>query len=79
MKTIAWSFADHTRTEFMQKAARFGQIPLTNNNVISSLPGMLASWTNARDLPAVPAQSFREWWLERERQDEKEYDKESES
>jgi hypothetical protein len=39
---------------------------------------LLAGWTNTRDLPAVPAQSFREWWLERERRDDKEYEKDYE-
>jgi Fe-S oxidoreductase len=79
MKTVAWTFSDHTRYELAQKAARIGQIPITKNNVISSLPGLLAGWTNTRDLPAVPAQSFREWWLEREKQHEKKHEKESKS
>jgi L-lactate dehydrogenase complex protein LldF len=79
MKTVAWTFANHTRYELAQKAARVGQMPLAKNKVISSLPGLLAGWTNTRDLPAVPAQSFREWWLEREKQDDKEYEKESKS
>jgi L-lactate dehydrogenase complex protein LldF len=68
MKTVAWTFSDHRRYELAQKAARVGQIPIAENKVISSLPGLLAGWTNARDLPAVPAQSFREWWLEREKE-----------
>ncbi len=68
MKTAAWTFADYTRYERAQKAARVGQIPLAKNSIISSLPGLLAGWTNARDLPAVPAQSFREWWLERDKE-----------
>ena len=29
------------------------------------LPGPLSGWTSARDLPAVPQQSFRDWWRER--------------
>jgi hypothetical protein len=58
MKIVAWTCADHTRYELAHKPARVGQIPLTKNNVISSLPGLLAGWTNARDLPAVPARSF---------------------
>jgi L-lactate dehydrogenase complex protein LldF len=72
MKTVAWTFSDHSRYELAQKAARVGQIPIAKNRIISSLPGLLSGWTNARDLPAVPAQSFREWWLERERRDDKE-------
>ena len=67
MKTAAWTFTDFKRYELAQKAARVGQLPLVKNDVISSLPGLLGGWTKARDLPAVPAQSFREWWLERDK------------
>ena len=65
MKSVAWVFMDKTRYEFAQKAARVGQMPLVKNNTISSLPGIMAGWTNSRDLPAVPAKSFRDLWRER--------------
>ena len=32
------------------------------------LPGRTGkAWTGTRDLPAVPAESFRDWWRKRER------------
>ena len=68
MKTAAWTFTDFRRYELAQKATRVGQLPLVKNDVISSLPGLLGGWTKARDLPAVPAQSFRDWWLERKKE-----------
>jgi L-lactate dehydrogenase complex protein LldF len=34
---------------------------------VRSLPGMLSGWTNVRDLHAMPKQTFREWWEERQK------------
>ena len=28
----------------------------------ASFPGIAAGWTQSRDIPAPPAQSFRDWW-----------------
>ena len=50
------------RYEAAQKLARAGQLPLARGGKISRLPGELGGWTAARDLPAIPSQSFREWW-----------------
>jgi L-lactate dehydrogenase complex protein LldF len=55
-------FASRRRYEAAQKLARAGQLPLARGGTISRLPGELGGWTAARDLPAVPRQSFREWW-----------------
>ena len=33
---------------------------------IRRLPPPLSGWTVARDAPAPPAQTFREWWRARE-------------
>jgi L-lactate dehydrogenase complex protein LldF len=65
MKLAAYTFADRARYEQAQKLARLGQGPLARNGIISSLPGPLAGWSTTRDLPAVPAQSFRDWWRTR--------------
>jgi L-lactate dehydrogenase complex protein LldF len=65
LKSMAWVFADQNRYELAQKAARVAQIPLVKNNKISSLPSLMAAWTNSRDLPSVPKQAFRDWWRTR--------------
>jgi hypothetical protein len=37
----------------------------SKDGAITRLPGMLANWTRFRDLPKVPAESFRQWWAKR--------------
>jgi L-lactate dehydrogenase complex protein LldF len=65
MKMVARIFADQQRYEHAQQLARLGQLPLARNGTISTLPGMLGGWTAMRDMPAVPRQSFRDWWRTR--------------
>ena len=66
LRWLARTFASRTRYERAQRLARLGQLPFTHGGMIEKLPGELSGWTILRDLPAVPAQSFREWWRERE-------------
>jgi len=42
--------------ELAQKTARLGRGPLAD--------AALRPWTRSRELPEVPAQSFRDWWRE---------------
>lgn len=37
----------------------------TDRKWISSAPGPVAGWTQVRDLPTPPSQSFRDWWAAR--------------
>jgi L-lactate dehydrogenase complex protein LldF len=48
-----------------QHLGRIGQKLLVHDGVISRLPGPLSGWTDARDFPALPQQSFRQWWKAR--------------
>lgn len=66
MKLMARSFANRERYERAQRLARLGQFPFAHQGIITHLPGLLANWTTARDLPSVPKQSFREWWRARQ-------------
>jgi L-lactate dehydrogenase complex protein LldF len=61
MRLVASAFATRRRYETAQRLARLGRGP------IAKLPvaGPLASWTATRELPQVPAQSFRDWWRAR--------------
>jgi len=65
MRLMARTFRSRARYERAQRLAQLGQWPLKHGEVIEKLPGGLGNWTLARDLPAVPAQSFRTWWRTR--------------
>ncbi len=65
MRAMARVFANRRLYEAAQRAGRLSQWPLVRDGAIRRLPGPLSGWTSARDLPAVPAQSFRDWWRER--------------
>jgi L-lactate dehydrogenase complex protein LldF len=59
MGALARVFASRARYERAQRLARGGNGPL------GRMPGPLTAWTAMRDLPEVPAQTFRDWWRER--------------
>jgi L-lactate dehydrogenase complex protein LldF len=63
MRTVARVFASRRRYETAQKLSRLGRGPL--GALLGGAPG-LGAWTQARDLPEVPEQSFREWWRTRD-------------
>ena len=67
MKAAAWSFGSGKRLASAQKLARLGQKPFEHDGNLTGLPGMLAGWTEYRDLAAIPNESFRDWWAQRER------------
>jgi L-lactate dehydrogenase complex protein LldF len=52
-------FQARGRYERAQRMARLGNGPLAR------LPGPLSGWTTMRELPAVPRETFRDWWLAR--------------
>jgi L-lactate dehydrogenase complex protein LldF len=67
MRALARTFTSRARYERAQHLAQLGQLPLKHGEVIEKLPGELSNWTIMRDIPAVPKQSFRDWWRTRER------------
>lgn len=45
------------------KLAKYGLKPFKDKDgYIRKAPSLLGKWTKARDLPAPPMQTFREWW-----------------
>lgn len=67
MQAALYVLESPQRLAWAQRLARIGQLPFVHHGVISQLPGPLAGWSSARDLQAVPKQSFREWWRAREK------------
>lgn len=67
MRMIARTFGSRVRYEQAQKLAQLGQLPLKRGDFIEWLPGEPGNWTIMRDMPAVPDQSFRDWWRERQK------------
>jgi L-lactate dehydrogenase complex protein LldF len=66
MRAMAATMASRRRYELAQKAARVTGRPLSRDGRIERrLPGPLKAWTMFRDLPAPPAETFREWWRAR--------------
>ncbi|MFV9504789.1 MAG: LutB/LldF family L-lactate oxidation iron-sulfur protein [Oscillochloridaceae bacterium umkhey_bin13] len=48
------------------QAARLGARLFTRKGRIRRLPPPMHLWTDGRDFPALPSQSFTEWWEQRE-------------
>ncbi|POM22485.1 Lactate utilization protein B [Actinomadura rubteroloni] len=65
MRAAAWTLADPQRYEAaLRGGTRWARL-LARGGRIRRLPGRLGVWTDARDLPAPPARSFRVWWRDR--------------
>ncbi|HEY9474100.1 MAG TPA: LutB/LldF family L-lactate oxidation iron-sulfur protein [Mycobacteriales bacterium] len=62
MRSLAWVFADPKRFERAQRLARFGSGMFAKEGRIARLPFGLGGWTDARDAPALPEETFRQWW-----------------
>lgn len=65
MRSVEWVMADERRFARAQsRGSRWGRL-VARGGLIRRLPGLLGRWTEARDLPAPPAQPFRSWWRRR--------------
>ncbi len=61
-------FRSRRAYERAQRLARLAQRPLARDGWLRRFPpGPLRAWGRSRELPAVPRQTFREWWESRER------------
>ncbi len=62
MKAASWVMSDEKRFAAAEKGLGLGRALGGRQHRIRHLPPPLSGWTASRDLPAPPAQTFRDWW-----------------
>ena len=62
MKGASWAFSRGRNLGLLEKGLPLGRLAAGRKKKITKLPGIAAGWTQSRDIPAPPAQSFRDWW-----------------
>ncbi len=62
MKGASWLLGGGWRLGLLQKAAGLSTRVLWKHGMIGRMPRPMSRWTDARDLPAPPRESFRSWW-----------------
>jgi L-lactate dehydrogenase complex protein LldF len=65
MRAAAFVFGGGGRLAAAQAVGRLAQWPFVRDGAIARLPWPFTAWTDTRDFPAMPAQSFRAWWKSR--------------
>ena len=58
-----WVLSDRSHFELAQRAAAIVGRVLPGRSHLGPLPWPASPWTDARDLPVPPSESFRAWWL----------------
>ncbi|WP_077489489.1 lactate utilization protein B [Sinomonas mesophila] len=67
MKGASWAMSDGARLGLLEKGLPLGRAAADRDGKITRLPGLAAGWTQSRDIPAPPAESFRDQWARREK------------
>jgi L-lactate dehydrogenase complex protein LldF len=67
LRRLGRIFLDRHRYERAQRLGRLLQRPAVRGGRLRWFVGPLKGWGESRTLPALPAQTFREWWEARER------------
>jgi L-lactate dehydrogenase complex protein LldF len=62
MRAAGWMFASAGRFEKAQNAATGASRLMGSRSSISRLPWPMSGWSDARDTPAPPKETFRQWW-----------------
>jgi L-lactate dehydrogenase complex protein LldF len=67
LRRLGRLFLDRERYEHAQRLGRALQRPAVRGGRLRWFAGPLKGWGASRTLPALPAQTFREWWETRDR------------
>jgi L-lactate dehydrogenase complex protein LldF len=70
MGAMAWAMRDPRRWTLALRGARFGRLLGRKRDVIRHLPPPLSAWTDSRDAPRPPKESFRDAWVREHGQQE---------
>ncbi len=62
MKAAGWAMGSAPRFELAEKALGAGRLIAGKDHRIRRLPWPASKWTGSRDIPAPPAETFRQWW-----------------
>jgi L-lactate dehydrogenase complex protein LldF len=62
----AWAMADERRYRLAGKLGRIGQMIFSTPAVKGSAIDPMRGWTETREFPMMPEQSFKDWWRNRE-------------
>lgn len=62
MKAAGWAMGSAARFGWAEKALGAGRMLAGEDHRISRLPWPASKWTASRDIPAPPAETFRQWW-----------------
>ncbi|WP_116047090.1 LutB/LldF family L-lactate oxidation iron-sulfur protein [Amycolatopsis palatopharyngis] len=65
MRGAAWMLGDRRRYETAQRAAGLTGRALRGRPTLGKLPWPFSAWSQTRDAPAPPPESFRTWWQQR--------------
>jgi L-lactate dehydrogenase complex protein LldF len=63
MTGASWTLGGSRKLAALQTLAGLSGRVLGRRGLIGRLPAPLNRWTDARDLPAPPRESFRKWWV----------------
>jgi L-lactate dehydrogenase complex protein LldF len=62
MTGASWALGGSRKLAALQRLAGLSGPVIGRSGVIGRLPAPLSRWTDARDLPTPPRESFRRWW-----------------